>query len=375
MKATFTYCIVLGLSIGMLPFWNYAAAEGDKRIHGLFYVNADGTGLRPQISDPVQLSFQTPECSPDGRSIVYSASGSGGRQIWIAELDGRSARMLAPANAADSYEPKWSPDGKSIAFTSNRTGDTEVFVVGIDGTNLRNVTNSSGADYSPNWYPGGTRLIFVTQRTGDVYLHSINADGSEAERIAPTPEGANIVGKPAVSPDGSRIAYLGRGVEDRPDVFMMDRDGTNSRNITRSPQSEDSPSWSPSGNMVAFARYGQVLDIIICAPHGGNQLNLTNGHGVNSEPSWTPGGRGIIFLTRRDAQEMKEFGLGPFESIVLLRDGGLRLQRRVGNAPPVSVEFVDNHGMVTLRALSESEAEVEFRRRGLPPESLRELYR
>src|SRR5262245_11891210 len=87
----------------------------------LFYVNADGSGLRPQI--PFLIRIEDPAISPDGKLIAYSSTHPrGGQQIWIRNADGSDPRTIARDKYANSWSPDWSPDGTKIAFVSDRSG-------------------------------------------------------------------------------------------------------------------------------------------------------------------------------------------------------------------------------------------------------------
>jgi serine/threonine protein kinase len=65
--------------------------------------------VTPSTTDPVSFAL-----SPDGRQIVFVASGDGAAQLWLRRLDVTLAQPLAGTEGA-SY-PFWSPDSRSVGF-------------------------------------------------------------------------------------------------------------------------------------------------------------------------------------------------------------------------------------------------------------------
>jgi hypothetical protein len=103
---------------------------------------------------------------------------------------------------------------------------------------------------------------------------------------------------PTWSPDRTKIAYA-RGVSGgNYDIFVQDltqplSSGTNPKNITQSPGSnDDRPAWAPNGNYIAFERDSGVpadRDIVVSLTNGGGQTNITNTVGaIEGKPAWDP---------------------------------------------------------------------------------------
>jgi hypothetical protein len=59
-------------------------------------------------------SLDNPTISPDGRTLAFTATVEGRRQLWIRPLDSVSARPLA--GTEDAYQPFWSPDNRFLGF-------------------------------------------------------------------------------------------------------------------------------------------------------------------------------------------------------------------------------------------------------------------
>jgi Tol biopolymer transport system component len=105
---------------------------------------------------------------------------------------------------------------------------------------------------------------------------------------------------PAWSPDGRRIAFVStRAGSD--DLYVMDANGTNIRQLTNAPEWDSNLDWSPDGRRLVFAstRTGDG-DIYTVSSFGGDLRRLTDAPGYESDPSWSPDGTRILFSRRVD---------------------------------------------------------------------------
>jgi Tol biopolymer transport system component len=230
----------------------------------LWLVNRDGTGLRRfPVDVPKCLNCESsegePSWAPDGRTLTFAHGerepGSwGSASVWRADLDGQSLRLLAAGES-----PRWSPDGSKIAFLvfpSHYDEVPEVHVMNADGSNNR----SLGRGESPSWSPRGATLAFVL--------------ASPRKRVYIVRPGRRIVylrsaASLAWAPDGKRVAFERRG-----SIWVADINGKRQRRITSGVQ----PSWSPSGQMIAYAgaRCGPEQGIHLSRPNGAHEKRLTD---------------------------------------------------------------------------------------------------
>jgi hypothetical protein len=97
--------------------------------------------------------------------------------------------------------------------------------------------------------------------------------------------------EPAWSPDGKKIAWLGRGPHGTgADVFVMNADGSDQQNLTPKPGTRGEPRWAPDGRAILLTAVppGQppsasgwpYSDVYIMNVDGSRQRNLTH------TPSW-----------------------------------------------------------------------------------------
>jgi TolB protein len=104
---------------------------------------------------------------------------------------------------------------------------------------------------------------------------------------------------PAVSPDGTKIAFSSRR-NGFWDVFILDLITQTIKRITDTPEYDGSPSWSPDGQWLVYESYqNDNLDIFLQSVADPSQprVQLTNQPGADYAPSWSPNGREIAFTS------------------------------------------------------------------------------
>jgi Tol biopolymer transport system component len=118
--------------------------------------------------------------SPDGSTLAYQGGESDPHELWLADADGESARMLVAdtGEAIHGIGPVWSPTGDRIAYQRRRSSSREqheVVLVGVadriktvidppqtDGPNGR----AAWYPYSVTWSPDGTQLLYTAWSEG-----------------------------------------------------------------------------------------------------------------------------------------------------------------------------------------------------------------
>lgn len=102
------------------------------------------------------------------------------------------------------------------------------------------------------------------------------------------------------APDGTGFVFI-RIIEGRQQLFWMDRDGRNERQLTRDAAEHEDPSWSPDGARIAFVSIaGDTKRIHVMRRDGSGAHPVTPSEQHAIHPSWTPDGLRILYCTDDD---------------------------------------------------------------------------
>ena len=96
-------------------------------------------------------------------------------------------------------------------------------------------------DSGASWSPDGKKIAFHSDRDGNGEIYVMNADGSEQRNL--TKNAAND-SSPSWSPDGKKTAFESMKDENY-EIHIMNADGSEQKNLTNSPASDRQLSWSP----------------------------------------------------------------------------------------------------------------------------------
>jgi Tol biopolymer transport system component len=227
-------------------------------------------------------------------------------EIWVMNGDGSEPRRLT-YNTADDLGAVWSPDGKTVAFYGVQftpgTGGTlvggppNIFLIDAAGGPQRLLTGGR----FPSWSPDGKRIAFDSSGAGS-NIFTINPDGSGLEQLTHETAGRNI--RPHWSPDGQKIAFA-RGPNGREEIWVMNTDGSEPRQLTLNNAGDNAPSWSPDGRLILFQSNRDGNDeIYVMNEDGSDQTNLSrNVRGRDLDADWSPDGRTIAF--QRDIEPVE----------------------------------------------------------------------
>jgi Tol biopolymer transport system component len=258
---------------------------------------------------------RTPALTPDGKTLYFCQNLSSPTDrltttvsvldtgwIFTANADGTNAVQLTPRGLGPDFFPTVSPDGTRLAFISLSNKEFDVWISALDGTARQQVTYDLAVETMPHWRPNGAQIVFVSSRSGNANIWLINSDGTGLQPVTAT---ASDQAGPAYSPDGTQIAYVTNQDRSNWDLWVMNADGSNQRQLTRkndsnSTISDGGPAWSPDGKTIAFERWTGTWNVytISAGSTTNNPVQLTNGTKWHSgEPTFTPDGTAIDYTS------------------------------------------------------------------------------
>jgi Tol biopolymer transport system component len=222
----------------------------------------------------------------------------------------------------DDEAPAWSPDGRRISFMSDRDGNLDIFTMNPDGSDVEQLTKNPFSmlwqiftwidrsfDGYPDWSPDGEHIVFFSGRNNgfmasvETDLIIMDRDGTNAKNITLDTYASEYF--PSWSPRGDRIAFHSNVGSEKYDIYLRSVDGTGLKRLTTDPSNDTQAAWSPSGDQIAFTsdrnseQPGQ-FHIFVMNSDGSNQNQLTTGDKSNNLPAWSPDGSRIAFSSDRD---------------------------------------------------------------------------
>jgi TolB protein len=225
---------------------------------------------------------------------------------------GASLRRQAHAFADDIVFATTEKKGialTKVAFKVERGGNSEIYVADFDGHDAQAVTHDDTIVAAPAWVPGRLALYYTSYKLGNpsIFYHNL---ATGARKTFARYGGSNI--SPAVSPDGSQVAMI-LSKDGWTDLYVCNSDGSNLKRLTKSPEDESSPCWSPDGRWICFATKIKERRVLAKVPASGGPMERipTTGAANPTEPDWSPDGKWIAF-TRQ---------MGGFEICVVPADG------------------------------------------------------
>ena len=185
--------------------------------------------------------------SPDGQTLVFTAAGKqkGQTDIFTVPAAGGKVTPLTTTGTEDS--PEYTPDGKSIYFQSGRGGSVQIWRMKPDGSEQEQVTADDSNNAYPHISPNGRQLVFVSYDKSVKGVPENQPITLKVMILAAAPgrgaRGAAAPAQPAPAPPGP------------PDIAQLRRSVTVLTNMVGGQGTMDAPCWSPNSLRLAFVTY------------------------------------------------------------------------------------------------------------------------
>jgi Tol biopolymer transport system component len=239
-----------------------------------------------------------PAIAPDGSFVAYAAEQNGNVDIWVVDARGGDPLQLTHDPGVDR-RPVWSADSSAIVYVSNRgEGDGIWKVPRLGGSPVQLVADAQDPAISPD----GTRIAFA--RVGQqgklrIFVAPL-ADPESARMITGDGDGDWNHEQPSWSPDGTRVAYAAQR-----DLWLVPASGGGARRLTTDGEYDRDPAWSPTGRFVYFSSYREGTEALWrVAANGGRGVRVTPGTGPEIHPSVSGDGTRLAYSTRPNTSDI-----------------------------------------------------------------------
>jgi len=271
--------------------------------------------------------------SHDGTKVVFQSNRTGNWEIFTMNADGSQLKQVTN-NAVEDLTPCWSPDGKKIVFASGMDNTSDIFIMNADGSARKKLTDSDGDDSHPHFSADGKKIIFNSACTSpDLSIdwlkqwHEIfimDSNGKEQKQITRL---KTVCTFPNISPDGKKVVF--RRVVEAPgsnwdlsvstrnsEIFLMDIDRNTFTNISNNTAFDGWPCWSPDGKKIVYAsnRNGlaNVGQLFLFNIESNATTPVSNGPLSHVQPSFSSDGKRLV------AYEVVETAAYEFGGIVMI---------------------------------------------------------
>ena len=227
------------------------------------------------------------------RTLLYLAADSDGSGPWLysVDIDRRIPHRLA--FGPDRYTSlAATADGKRLVVTR----------ASPKRTLWRVPSGDSLAEASPPVRISLTPATAFSPRLGPDYLLCVSSAGGResiwkrsrgTDTELWTGLGAQIIGGPAISPEGGHIAFAVRQ-RSQTLLYVMQADGTNARVVADSLDLQGAPAWTPDGRSITLAANDHGVPHLFQVPaNGGPPVVLLRDYSV--DPAWQPSGRFVLY--------------------------------------------------------------------------------
>jgi TolB protein len=289
--------------------------------------------------------------SPDGRSLIYQHSGEGVPcdQEFVLDLVSGASRRVSTGQGKTTCG-YFLAGGKRVLYASTHLASPEcpprpdysrgyvwpmyagydIVTARADGSDVRRLTDSPGYDAEATVSPDGKTIVFTSVRDGDLEIYTMGAEGGPATRLTHEP---GYDGGPFFSPDGKRIVYrhdapaddaamaryrdlLSRGLYAPGvlEIWVMDRDGSHKRQVTRLGAASFAPYFHPDGRRIVFASNhpepaGRNFDLYLVSDDGTGLERVTSDPSFDGFPMFSPDGKRLVFASNRGGKVRGETNL------------------------------------------------------------------
>ena len=278
--------------------------------------------------------------SPDGEWLTFQSTRDGRAcdQQYVVRVDG--TELTRVSNGMGKTTCGWFlPGGKRLFFASSHAHDStcpprpdpsqgyvwgldrfDIYTANADGSDPQRLTNYDAYTAEGILSPDGSRIVFTSLKDGDLDIYTMNVDGSDVRRLTTT---VGYDGGPWWSPDGTRIVYRAwhptdsAGLADykalldrrmvrpsRMELFVMNADGSDQRQITSLGGANFGPSWTPDGQRIVFSSNhrnprSRNFDLYLINLDGSGLEQLTTHEEFDGFPMFSPDGKRIVWASNR----------------------------------------------------------------------------
>ena len=310
------------------------AVKGERHLNNIKQLSFGGENAEAYFSfDGKQLIFQSKRdghpcdriyrMNIDGTNVQQVSNGEGRTTCSYFFKNGK--KVLYASTHGGSRECPPPPDFGKYGYVWAVYPDYEIYTSTPDGKNIKNLTNTPGYDAEATISPNGKKIVFTSERDGDLELYSMDTNGKNIRRLTNEP---GYDGGAFFSPDNKMIVYRGSHPTDPKliqkdkdllkqhlivpltfEVWVMNADGTNKRQVTKLGAASFAPFFTPDGKRIIFCTNyfatdarKRNFDLALINIDGTGLERVTYNESFDGFPMFSPNGKKLVFASNRNAK-------------------------------------------------------------------------
>src|SRR5580658_9723797 len=234
-------------------------------------------------------------------------------RIWMIPVTGGEPLPMT-AEGVSSEHPRWSPDGKSLAFISTRQGSKpQVWLLNRQGGEAQRLTDLVPYLIDFAWSPDGRKMVLLLKDPKPEDLEAAKHKSAEASEASASEENSSedkkstkpwVIDRLQFKLD--EVGYLDRR---RAHLYVFDVAKKSLTQITSGDYDDSEPAWSPDSKLLAFtsnrstpdpdATYNTDIWTVAATntDKGAHLTQVTTNPGIDNSPTWSPDGQSIAYVT------------------------------------------------------------------------------
>ena len=256
-----------------------------------------GSSLRRQVhafvDDFVKALSGKPICQT--KIAFKGETGGGNGEIFIADFDGYGAQAVTKDSTIVAA-PCWAGHHMALYYTSYKLNNPDIYYHDLSTGSRRAYARYGGSNISPAASPDGNKVAMILSKDGWTDLYVGDASGGAPKRLTKSPQDES---SPCWSPDSQWICYAAKDGEQRRLKKISVSGGEAQRIATVGASNPTEPDWSPDGKWIAFTvQFRDGFSIYVVPSGGGTAIQLGDGE----DPSWAPNSRTLVIARRHGGE-------------------------------------------------------------------------
>lgn len=285
-----------------LEAWVFSITEGKLLFNRSYKTGrSDYDILAHQLGDDIVKEVTgEPGLFSTKIAFLYQPPNGKYKEVWVMDFNGRNAEPLVQ-NGKTNLSPTWTLDGQSLIYSAASLRGWDLWKYTLRNKRNTQLTKYEGSALGPVMHPNGREMIAALSKDGESDLYVLDMNGKERRRLTRSSQVIDLA--PSISPDGSAICFSS-GRMGALHVFHMDLQSLESKPLTRVGTQNDSCDWHPKENVILFQGMDvdREFDVFSMNQDGNNMSRLTFDARHNETPNWSPDGQLIVFSSRRSGR-------------------------------------------------------------------------